>query len=296
MTGDQFVAGMDQPVGQARGERQFALRRGMGHAQLALQAARQQRVGLRCRWPRLVVHVEQPDRVEAHPGGLERAEDLHGRGPRFGLEQGLLGDTAQQCHGVAETHPGLHLAERGELAERALEALVLLILVAVQRPITRPTGTQEQPVQMAGPGARRVFCGQVVEPCAERIQGGRQAWTMARILWRILAESKAQAPQADRRQTVLAQRRVDEVRAHECTPGYRQSADGEGVAGCQLLFVASRGNTCCTARVQYRPGPVDDRHFVVRYLFTNSEVPPALEIGVRIETEALCKHVIIVAQ
>src|SRR5210317_2651979 len=90
--------------------------------------------------------------------------------------------------------------------------------------------------------------------------------------------------------------RVDEIRAFERTTGNSESANGEGVPRCQLLLVTSRRDACCTTCVQYRPGLVDDRRLVIRYLFAHSQVPPALEIGLGIEAKALCKHVKIVAQ
>ena len=73
MTGNDCLCVVQQTLEQGPGKFEFTRRRGVRHAEFALQLRGQQRVWARCGRPVLVVHAEQPDGVERHAGGFQRA-------------------------------------------------------------------------------------------------------------------------------------------------------------------------------------------------------------------------------
>ena len=99
------------------------------------------------------MHAEQPDGVERHPGGFQRAEDLYLGGEGLRLEYRIPRQRAQLADGLAKAHARSHLAECGEFTEQPMKAFELLELVTVEGLLSGPAQQPEQSPQVLRPAA-----------------------------------------------------------------------------------------------------------------------------------------------
>ena len=133
MARDHRGRAREQAFGGPAREHQLALGRGMRQAVAALKLDRQEGIGPRTCRPYAVMQPHQPQMIEAQPGGLEHAQDLHRHLGRLRLEDALRGQTPERRQCRVLVHAADDGIETGKLGQQLAPGLDRLVFLARER-------------------------------------------------------------------------------------------------------------------------------------------------------------------